>query len=1396
MSNDFYNHATYPAPNSAGSSAAMRAELELIKAGFDKMPTLTGNGYKVVGVNAAGTALISDPDLMNVDFSTSNTASGAVGRLTWNDTDGTLDLGLKGGNVTLKIGQEQNVRIYNETASGFTDMQVVRVTGSSGTRLTADLAQANAENTSASTLAIMAEPAASHAEGFATTFGLIRQVNTSAFSEGATLYLSPSTAGGITTTRPTAPNHTVILGWCFRSHATQGQIYVNINNGYELEELHDVLITSVANNNMLRYNSSSGVWQNIAGPAGAVVGTSDTQTLTNKTFSGGTINGASIIGLSSPTNSGDAATKGYVDTGLALKLNLAGGTMSGAIAMGTNKITGLGNPTADQDAATKIYVDNAVQGLDAKASVRVATTENITLSNTQVIDGVTVAVGDRVLVKDQSTAANNGIYLVASGSWTRATDADAWTELVSAFVFVESGTANGNNGYTCTVAAGGTLGSTAITWVQFSGAGQITAGAGLTKSGNTLNVGTASSARIVVNSDNLDLATTGVTAGSYALVTVDAYGRVTTGSLPTTISGFGITDAYTKTEINTSLALKLNLSGGTMSGAIAMGGNKVTGLGAPTTDNDAVTLKYVSDLYGSTASAASSAAAALVSQNAAAASASAASTSEGNALTYKNAAAASASAASTSETNAASSATAASASYDAFDDRYLGAKSTAPAVDNDGNALITGALYFDTTLNSMRVYDGSVWMSAGSSVNGTSRRYKYVATAGQTTFSGVDANGATLAYDPGYIDIYMNGVRLDASDYTATSGSTFVLGTAATLNDEFNIVCFGTFAVATHVLKSGDTMTGLLTLPNIAFSGTGGRITGDFSNSTVANRVMVQSSTTNGQSRFGVIPNGTSTTSVLETFNSSDPTNASIFSLTSIATEARLSSGITGTGTYLPITVYAGGSERARFDTAGNFGLGVTPSSWGTTGTVLKALEIAGAGVSIAGVSGRAFQMDIQSNAYYNAGWKFASAANYAAQYEQYNGNHAWFTSNAQSTTAGSAITFSQTMGLDSSGKLHLGQTTGFGALNVQGLPTTGYSLVSTNDATLNYSQIYFANSTSGGYTYLRGDGRSTGYLAFGTNDAERMRIDSSGRLMLGLTDNQYGVATIKGDWIGGKSQFGLMAATSGASIGTGFFNSAGSRVGYLNFDTNTGNIQIATEQANGYFSLWTVNSERMRVDASGNMLVGPTGFPTGGGYTGGLFGNFSSMGATSRNTKPVMWGAYSTSAGLPQYLGNWASGGSWGIGPHSSNNDSILRLGTITADGSGAYWTGSYAAIYAGAYTNASDYRIKENVTNVGDGVLAKVMALRVVSYNVIQQPDEDGEMPPIKDEVGFIAHEVQEQFPVLVSGEKDAIDGEGNPQHQGVDYAKLTAYLTKAMQEQQALITQLQADVAALKA
>ena len=159
--------------------------------------------------------------------------------------------------------------------------------------------------------------------------------------------------------------------------------------------------------------------------------------------------------------------------------------------IGGNRILFVGTPVVGTDAANKNYVDSVAQGLDAKPSVRAATTANITLSGTQTIDGVALAANERVLVKNQSIGTQNGIYAVSAGSWTRVTDADDIEKLRSAFVFVEQGTVNGDTGWTCTVDLGATWGATALTWVQFSGAGTYTAGSGLTLSGSAFSISTS-----------------------------------------------------------------------------------------------------------------------------------------------------------------------------------------------------------------------------------------------------------------------------------------------------------------------------------------------------------------------------------------------------------------------------------------------------------------------------------------------------------------------------------------------------------------------------------------------------------------------------------------------------------------------------------------------------------------------------------------------------------------------------------------------------------------------------------------------------------------------------------------------------------------------------------------
>ena len=218
---------------------------------------------------------------------------------------------------------------------------------------------------------------------------------------------------------------------------------------------------------------------------------------------------------------------------------LSGFGITDAVNKGGDTMTGLlilsGDPVANLGAATKQYVDSVAQGLDPKASVKVATTGPITLSAPQTIDGVAVVAGDRVLVKNQAAAQDNGIYIVQAAAWTRAADMDAWTEVPGAFCFVEQGTALADTGWVCTSNAGGTLGTTAITFVQFTGAGTYSAGTGLTLSGTTFSI-----------------TNTAVTAGSYgsasavATFTVNAQGQLTAaGSTSIAIAQSQVTNLTT-----------------------------------------------------------------------------------------------------------------------------------------------------------------------------------------------------------------------------------------------------------------------------------------------------------------------------------------------------------------------------------------------------------------------------------------------------------------------------------------------------------------------------------------------------------------------------------------------------------------------------------------------------------------------------------------------------------------------------------------------------------------------------------------------------------------------------------------------------------------------------------
>ena len=228
-------------------------------------------------------------------------------------------------------------------------------------------------------------------------------------------------------------------------------------------------------------------------------GASGFMTGADKTKLDGIAASAAALGSSSGAALGTAAagvstTAARSDHIHQLPLLSALGLPTTSVAMNNQRITGLAAPAADNDAATRLYVDSAVQGLDPKQSVRAATTVAGTMAtsfaNNSVIDSVTLVTGNRILIKNQVAPADNGIYTVnASGAPTRALDMNAWTEVPGAYVFVEEGTDNVDTGFVCTSNNVGTLNTTAITWVPFSGAGQITANGGLTKTGNIVSVG-------------------------------------------------------------------------------------------------------------------------------------------------------------------------------------------------------------------------------------------------------------------------------------------------------------------------------------------------------------------------------------------------------------------------------------------------------------------------------------------------------------------------------------------------------------------------------------------------------------------------------------------------------------------------------------------------------------------------------------------------------------------------------------------------------------------------------------------------------------------------------------------------------------------------------------------
>ena len=430
---------------------------------FQSMSGSTGlvgvSGGTVSALSIAGTT--NQISITNSDGSTGNPTVGLASNAI---IPGTGSLGVPAGTSVQRLGGAGSIR-YNTslqlfegyTSTGWTPFAVGSVGVTSFSAGTTGFTP-NTDTTGGVVLAGTLNPS-NGGTGATTLTGYVYGNGTSVMTASATI---PTTALSGTVTNAQLANSAITI------------------NGSSVSLGGSITITATASNALTigtgltgtSYNGSAAVTIAIDSTVATLTGS---QTLTNKTISGAN-NTLSNIANASLTNS--SLTIGTTSISL-------GGTS--LTLGGLTSVTVTQDPTASLQLATKQYVDSVAQGLSTKSPVVCATTANITLSGEQTIDGVTTS-GSRVLVKNQSTQSQNGIYVSASGAWARAADADTWNELVSAYVWVSQGTINGDTGWVCTVDAGGTLGVTAVTWVQFAGAGSYTAGTGLTLTGTQFSL--------------------------------------------------------------------------------------------------------------------------------------------------------------------------------------------------------------------------------------------------------------------------------------------------------------------------------------------------------------------------------------------------------------------------------------------------------------------------------------------------------------------------------------------------------------------------------------------------------------------------------------------------------------------------------------------------------------------------------------------------------------------------------------------------------------------------------------------------------------------------------------------------------------------------------------------
>jgi len=498
----------------------------------------------------------------------------------------------------------------------------------------------------------------------------------------------------------------------------------------------------------------------VHGATGAVVGTTNTQTLTNKTISGASntlsnITNAATTAVSTNTANAivarDASGNFAAGTITANVTGAVTGNASTATTLATGRdfqivgdveasaqsFNGSGNVTLTTSIATGAIVNADVNASAAIAASKIAGTA-ITAADTGTVTSTMIA-NDTIVNADINTAAAIAYSkLNLNGTITSADIVDG--TIVNADINASAAIALSKLATDPLARANHTGTQTASTISDFDTQVRTSKVTDLAAPTGSFSMNSQKITALATPTDSTDASTKGY---------VDTQITALVGGAPGTLDTLAEIAAAISDGGSFEESVVLRSGSQAMTGALAMGTNKITGLGTPTADTDAATKLYVDGVAGSA-------------------------------------------------TAAAASATAAAASYDSFDDRYLGPKSSPPSVDNDGNALITGALYWNSVDNAMYAWTGSAWGSISSTAQ--IFRYKFTASGGETSESGVDDLSQTLSYLPGKEQVYLNGILLvRGTDYTATNGTTIASLAALAAGDILEVITFTAFDLATAI---------------------------------------------------------------------------------------------------------------------------------------------------------------------------------------------------------------------------------------------------------------------------------------------------------------------------------------------------------------------------------------------------------------------------------------------------------------------------------------------------------------------------------------------------------------------------------------------------------------------